>query len=368
MDSRMILSVNYVRSRNLSFSRPVRGGFPLSTQAATQATAARTAAFQLQTALRGGAHNQFLLAYGSTSFGPLTGVRQPIVNVRVPGTAGGSVTIMTGTPQQAHGADFRPLAWQINLRNDLTLPLGASHVARVGLETEWFRVEGQGVANSYGSWTFSSLDSLAAGIAERLEVRDDFGSGKPPISGVQVAVYAGDQWRAGARFSLTMGIRADMLVIRGRAPFNAAVDSIFGRRTDEMPDARVHLSPRLGFIWDPQGIGRDRVRGGVGLFTGRPPVAWLHAPLSTYGVTSTLRCGQLPSDLGPPPAFSPDHNAPPEACVNGATAPRGDVDLLDRDLRMARALRGVLAYTADCLGSPRHRRSAGDRNVRILCS
>ena len=344
MNSRMILSVNEVRSRNLSFSRPARGGFPLSTQAVTQATAARTAAFQLHTALRRGAHNHLLLARGTTSFGPLSDVRQPIVNVRVPGTAGGAVTILTGSPPQVHGLDFRPLASHIDLRNDLTLPLGTSHTARLGLEAEWFRVKNQGTPNSYGSWTFSSLDSLAAGVAERFEVRQDFGNGGAPISGVQLAVYAGDQWHAATRFFLTMGIRADMLAIRGRPPFNAAVDSMFGRRTDEMPRTRVHLSPRVGFIWDPKGTGRDRIRGGVGVFTGRPPVAWLHAPLATYGVASTLRCGPLPSDLGPPPPFSPDPNAPPEACANGATAPRGDVDLLDRDLRMARALRAVLAY------------------------
>ena len=344
VDSRIVLSVNEVRSRSLSFSRPVRGGFPLSTQTVTQATAARTAAFQLHTTLRSGGHNQLMVARGSTTFGPLTDVRQPIVNVRVPGTTGGPVTIMTGTPQQAHGVDFRPLASHIDLRNDLTLPLGASHTARVGLEAEWFRVESQGVPNSYGSWTFSSLDSLAAGVAERFEVRHDFGSGGAPISGVQLAVYAGDQWRAGASFSLTMGIRADMLATRGHAPFNAAIDSIFDRRTDEMPRARVHLSPRLGFIWDPEGKGRDRLRGGVGVFTGRPPAAWLQAPLYTYGAASTLRCGPLASDLGPPPAFVADYTAPPTACANGATAPRGDVDLLDRDLRMARALRTVLAY------------------------
>ena len=347
-NSRVILSVNDGRSRSLTFSRPSGGDFPLTTHTLTQATGARTAAFQLQTALRrrAGGHNQLLLSHGSTSFGPLTDVRQPVVRVQVPATTGGAVTITTGTPPLAHGNDFRPFSSSTNLRNDLTLPLGSSHVAGLGFEAEWFRVERQGVLNSYGSWSFSSLDALAAGIAERFEVRRDFGSVSVPISGVQFAIYAGDQWRPGTRLSLTMGIRADVLTIRGRAAYNAEVDSIFGRRTDEPPGAHVHLSPRLGFTWDPNGTGRDRLRGGLGIFTGRPPVAWLHSPLYTYGVgIGTLRCGQNPADQGPPPTFVPDYRTPPETCANdaGLTAVR-DVDLLDTELRMAQTLRGVLAY------------------------
>jgi hypothetical protein len=345
-DSRIILTLNHGRSRNLSFSRPSRGAFPLSTHTATQASRTRTAALQLHTTLRrpAGGHNQFLFSYGTGSFGALPDVRQPVVNVRVPATTGGAVTIMTGTPQQVHGGDFRPFSSNINVRNDLTLPLGTSHVARFGFEAQWFRVEPQAVPNSYGTWIFSSLDALEAGVAERFEVRHDSGAPGVSISGVQLAAYAGDEWHAGARLSLTMGIRADVLAIRGHPAYNAEVDSIFGRRTDEMPRARVHLSPRIGFTWDPLGMGRDRLRGGLGVFTGRPPVAWLHSSLYTYGIAATLRCGPLPSDLDAPPAFVPDYRTPPEACANGARPNAGDVDLLERDLRMARTLRGVLAY------------------------
>jgi hypothetical protein len=345
-DSRLIVSANYGRSKSLGFSRPARGAFPLSTFSATQGNRTWTAALQLHTALRrhAGGHNHFLLSYGAGSFGASPNVRQPIVNVRVPATTGGAVTIMTGTPQLAHGGDFRPFSSNINVRDDLTVPLGTSHVVRLGVEAQWFRVEPQAVLNSYGTWIFSSLDALEAGVAERFEVRHDFGTGGVPISGAQLAMYAGDEWRAGAHISLTMGVRADVLSIRGHAPYSAEVDAIFGRRTDQMPRARVHLSPRLGFTWDPAGTGRDRVRGGLGMFTGRPPVAWLHSSLYTYGVGATLRCGPLASDLGPPPAFVPDYSSAPQACANGARPNAGDVDLLASDLRMARTLRGVLAY------------------------
>ena len=82
------------------------------------------------------------------------------------------------------------------------------------------------------------------------------------------------------------------------------------------------------------------------MFTARPPVAWLHAPVYSYGLgIGTLNCG--PQMLGPAPPFAPDHQTPPLSCANGASlanAPRGNVDLLDPNLRMARSLRGAVDY------------------------
>ena len=246
-------------------------------------------------------------------------------------------------------------SWRVALRDDLTLPLGASHVATIGVEAERFRVRRGGVLGAYGAWGFASLDSLADGVADRFEVRRDFGSAAVPIAGGQYAVYAGDRWRAGEHVAVTAGVRADLLAVDGRPPYNATVDSVFGRRTDAMPRRRVHLSPRLGFTWDLAGTGRDRLRGGVGLFAVRPPLAWMHSALAGYGVgAGVLRCGRQPTDRGLPPSFAPDPLAPPATCAGGAGlagVPPGDVDLLDPALRMAQTLRASLAYERRLPGS-----------------
>jgi hypothetical protein len=201
---------------------------------------------------------------------------------------------------------------------------------------------------SYGAWSFSSLDALQAGIADRFEIRRDLGSAGVPVSGWYYAAYVGDRWRVDEGVTITLGVRADAMSVDERAPYNAAVDSIFQRRTDQMPPARVHLSPRLGFTWDPSGTGESALRGGIGVFTGRPPLHWIRSALSSYGIgIGVLRCGRLPSDRGPPPAFVPDYRAAPTACENGSSitsSPLGDVDLLSRDLRMVRTLRASLAY------------------------
>ncbi|HET6362685.1 MAG TPA: TonB-dependent receptor, partial [Gemmatimonadota bacterium] len=293
-----------------------------------------------------GGHNEVLVSHNSDWVDFLPDVRQPLVRVLVPSTSGGIVTLNTGSAEQAQGRFGR--AWSVHVKDELSLPLGTDHMLLAGVQAERFRSTRGGVVGAYGTWTFSSLDSLEQGAPQAFQIRRDFGSAGVPLSGSQYAMYLGDEWRASERLSLTMGIRADLLDISGQAPYNAVVDSIFGRRTDEMPRSRVHISPRLGFTWDVSGTGRDQLRGGVGVFTGRPPLAWIHPALSNYGVgIGVLRCGSFPSDAGPPPPFVPDYREAPLACATGpglTTAPLGDVDLVDRDLRLAQSLRGSLAY------------------------
>lgn len=341
--SRAILWLNDARSEDLAFGRGT-DVFPLSTNISSSERSSRTTALQLQTELPRGAHNDLLLSYRSDALDGAPDVDQPIVSVGIPSTTGGVVTVVTGSSSQ--GSFFR--AWHVTLRDDLTLRLGASHVLGLGFEAERFDLDRGGVAGSYGDWTFSSLDSLESGLAERFELRRGFGGESAAIRGGQYAAYLGDQWQVGDRVSLTMGVRADHLDIGEHAPYNPVVDSIFGRRTDEMPLRSVQLSPRLGFRWDLHGTGRDQIRGGIGVFTGRPPLAWYHAALSSYGLgIGVLRCGELPTDSGLPPPFEPDYRNAPTACASGpeiAAAPRGPVDLLDRRLGLAQTLRASLAY------------------------
>lgn len=346
-NTRAVLWSNTTRNTASRFARDEREVFPLSTYQVTQRSETGILAAQVQTALeRFGGHNELVVSHKWERGRNLSDVEQPVVRVSVPSPSGGAVTLNTGTHELAQGTSIRTSSFQV--RDELTLPWRDAHVVTLGAVAERFRIRRQGVLGAFGTWSFSSLDSLELGLPERYELRQDFGSASAPISGGLYAVYLGDRWRAAEDVTVTLGLRGDWLVVDERAPYNPVVDSIFGRRTDRMPDSRLHLSPRLGFTWDVSGAGRDRVRGGIGVFTGRPPVAWLLSALSSYGVgIGALRCGDLPSDAGPPPAFDPDPHDPPTSCGGGSgavTAPRGDVDLLDPDLGMARMLRSSLAY------------------------
>ena len=345
--SRVFIWSNYRGSDAIAFSRAARDTFSLSSYQLTRVNHSRISAAQLHTTLprSGGGHNELLVSHQANALDAIGAVQQPIVRVSVPAVSGGLVTLNSGTHESAQSIVLQ--SSQLTFKDDLTLPFGAHHVVTLGAVAERFRLRRAGAPGSYGTWSFSSLQNLANGIADAYEVRIDFGNQDVLISGTQYATYAGDRWQVSDRLLVTGGVRADLLTIDQRAPYNALVGSLFGRRTDEMPRQRVELSPRVGFIWDVSGTRQRQLRGGIGTFAGRYPLAWAQTALSSYGVGGLLRCNRLGVDADQPPAFNPDPRSPPSACLRGTsitTANPGDVDLLDRNLRMVRVVRASLAY------------------------
>ena len=345
-NSRVVGWSNYGGSDDITFTRAPLDSFSLSSTLVTRGSTARTSALHVHTTLRraGGGHNELLLSRRTTGLAPIGEVDQPIVRVTVPTVSGTLVTLNSGTPEIAQA---RIRSSSVTIGDNLTLPLGTNHLLTVGTGVERFRIIREGVQGSYGAWIFSSLDALALGLADQYDVTVDFGTATTPLRGWQWNVYAGDRWQVTDHLAITGGVRADLLAIDGHPPYHAAVDSLFGRRTDLMPRRRAELSPRLGFVWDPSGSDRQRWRGGVGTFAGRYPLAWIQTALSSYGVGGLLRCTSNGTPLRYPPAFVPDRRAAPTACAGGfrvTPADGGDVDLLDRELRLVRVARGSLAY------------------------
>jgi hypothetical protein len=346
--SRVIGFVSSAHTEAEDFSRSQPDTFDLSSQKWAAATGLRLTSLQLHTDLPGtaGGHNELIVSNVADRQGWLAAVRQPLVRVMMPDTAGNVMTVNTGTADEAQGRFGRGQSWTI--RDNLSIPWGARHLFVLGLEAEQFLIERGGVRGGYGTWTFASLAGLESGVAQSYVLRRDFDPDRAPLRGDQYAAYLGDSWRVSERLSITVGLRADRMNVWNNAPYNAVVETLFSRRTDQMPRPRVHLSPRLGFNWDLTGTGRDQLRGGVGIFTGRPPRGWYGPAVTNYGLgIGVLQCGNRPSDGGLPPPFAADYRDAPLACATGPllqAKPAGDVDLLARDLRMAQALRGSLAW------------------------
>lgn len=57
--------------------------------------------------------------------------------------------------------------------------------------------------------------------------------------------------------------------------------------TDQLPDAKLSVSPRIGFNWDLTGERKYVLRGGTGLFVGRLPFVWLVSAVGNSNVGQT---------------------------------------------------------------------------------
>lgn len=354
-NSRLVLLGNLSRADSFVFARPTPAPnsncptpacFPLSSLRQRRSFEKRSFAAQLYSTLPAGGSNELIVGTLVTpsSIGPTQ--RQPLVVVTVNGVNGQPAVLQAGS-HEISTADSTG-NWSVQLTDNLTIPVGGHRIS-IGATTQAYRVRRFDLRGAYGIWEFASLDSLQAGLANRYRVTRNAGAADISLEGNQYGLYLSDDWDPSPRFSLTAGVRADVPVLSRKPPYIGSVDSLLHRRTDQVPSGRWQWSPRVGFNYDAtNGTGHSmQIRGGIGLFTGRPPTAWFFGPFANYGMgTPTLTCGSLPSDAGPPPTFSADYRDPPDACANGrgfgASTP-GEIDVLDPKLNLPQTLRLALA-------------------------
>ncbi|MSR06078.1 MAG: TonB-dependent receptor [Gemmatimonadetes bacterium] len=158
-----------------------------------------------------------------------------------------------------------------------------------------------------------------------------------PVQPLQVlygGVYAQDEWRVSNGFKLTAGIRLDVPVFGQTGYANAIADAQSFRdetgasvqySTKKLPDPKLLLSPRVGINWDVTGKRSTQIRGGTGIFTGRPPYVWISNQIGNTGVLTGFE--QLLATTARPFHPDPDHykkaatGAPPASYQLALTDP-----------------------------------------------
>jgi hypothetical protein len=102
-------------------------------------------------------------------------------------------------------------------------------------------------------------------------------------------LYLQDEYKASKNLNLTFGLRANIISFENTALENKAITAMTfadGEKwnTGILPKTQLLLEPRFGFNWDASGNKTTQVRGGTGVFTGRPPYVFLSNQIGNNGV------------------------------------------------------------------------------------
>src|SRR5207249_1800872 len=113
----------------------------------------------------------------------------------------------------------------------------------------------------------------------------------------------------------TYGLRLDVPTFPDQPRSNPDAQSAFSVNTQDVPSGNLLWSPRVGFNYDVTGDRRTVLRGGVGLFTGRPAYVWLSNAYGNSGrETVQLSCVNVAGRADSVPAFTLDPNNQPSLC------------------------------------------------------
>lgn len=102
-------------------------------------------------------------------------------------------------------------------------------------------------------------------------------------------LYTQDEIKVSERLRVTVGLRASAVWLADTALENKVVTALTfanGQKfnTGEMPNTQYLFEPRVGFNLDLNGDSTTQIRGGSGVFTGRPPSVFLSNSIGNNGV------------------------------------------------------------------------------------
>ncbi len=224
--------------------------------------------------------------------------------------AGGTTYISAGmdpfTP--SNKLDYNTL----QLTNNLRYYMG-KHTFTVGASYERFQSNNLFFPGNNGVYVFNNLQDFVnavntpAGDTLKQPVRfqyrysllKDGVEPLQPITANTFSIYAQDEFQVTDRLNITAGIRASAVNFNGTEALNNTYISDSIKFVDEnrqsisvstgaLPKTQILWEPRLGFNFDVLGNKTLQLRGGVGVFTGRPPFVWISNQIGNNGILTGL--------------------------------------------------------------------------------
>lgn len=179
-----------------------------------------------------------------------------------------------------------------------------------GLQFETNKATNGFGAASAGYYVFESMDDFMNGKAPRSYgvtfPMDGSSQFNATMKYNQFSAYVQDQVNFSDRFRLTAGLRFELPIYPElENNYNKAFAALkykdnagneHSYSTDQLPDAPLTVSPRVGFNWDILGNHKLVLRGGTGYFVGRLPFVWLVSAVGNAGCGQYTYYYNTPSD------------------------------------------------------------------------
>lgn len=239
----------------------------------------------------------------------------------------------------------------------------AGHTLTVGGSFERYRSENVYFPGAQSVYVYNSLadfytdanDSLANPNRttspvqlRRFQVRwmnmPDMEKPIQPLHVYYTGAYAQDVWQVRSNVKLTYGLRFDVPIFGDTAFANANADALTFRdekgnpvqySTGKLPGAKILWSPRVGFNWAVDSERNTQVRGGTGIFTGRPAYVWVSNQIGNTGVLTGFEAIDYTSAR----PFNPDPNRYKPTNVTGAPASSYELAVTDPDFKFPQVWR-----------------------------
>ncbi len=168
-----------------------------------------------------------------------------------------------------------------------------------------------------------------------------------------IGAYVQDEWQIRENLNITYGVRFDVPFFTSNAVNNPQVDSYSfvdekgnpaKLSTSQLPSAKLMINPRFGFNYDIRGDKNTQLRGGLGLFSGRPAFVFVSNAVGNNG----MQAGQISQDNSTANPlvrypFSPNitRNIPPT--TPGSPAASYNIAPIEKNFRFPQVFRTNLA-------------------------
>ena len=356
-NSQLVLRHNYGTAEDDNFFRS-NAAYRFSDNAYFFESKKHAPAMQLRTLFGNGAYNELLMGYTQIRDRRTPVTRSPEVTVEM----GGGLNLVSGSERFSHANELDQDVFEIT--ENFTMPFG-SHRLTIGTQNQFHKFRNLFAQSTFGVYNFRSLDSLRNGLPNSYIIGVPLqldgsgnvvagGDGAVRFKSAIYSLYGQDEWAVNPRLNVTVGLRMDMPVFKDTPPTNPGVLEDYGFNTADVPSGNAQWSPRVGFNWDLTGDAVNQLRGGIGLFTGRPAYVWMSNMFqnSGMGAVSVLTCNTTTGTRTPQPFNNANIANPPTQCAGGATAALGgEINVIDPDLKYPQNMRATFGYDRRMFGN-----------------